>query len=81
MLEIPIYILTKNASTIILPPEFARLKVPLTSPASENTQNKAYTLRLKIYIGFYKPNKNHNRELYKFHLLLAFYIVIIKHSV
>jgi hypothetical protein len=53
-------------------PNYAKFKVPYTSPASQMTQNKVHTIRIKDEIQFlYKKKQKLNKDLYNAHLKAA----------
>ena len=50
-------------------PNYAKYKVPYTSPASEMTQKKVHIIRIKDEIKFlHKKKQKLNRNLYNAHL-------------
>ena len=53
-------------------PNYAKFKIPYTSPASQVTQKKIHIIRTKDEIKFlYKKKQKLNRDLYDVHLKAA----------
>ena len=58
--------------TKIVIPKYANIKIPCTSPATNVTQEKIQTIRLKDEIKFlYKQKEKLNNDLYRIHLKAA----------
>lgn len=55
-----------------LTPTYAKIRIPLTSPAAVYTQQKITKIRLKDEIKFlYRKKQNLNKQLYDTHPVLA----------
>ena len=53
-------------------PNYANIKIPCTSPATQVTQKKVHIIRIKEEIKFlYRKKQKLNNDLYKIHLKAA----------